>query len=72
MDDAQVQAMIEQWRRQLDKQMSELRLRQWCVEQVVKHLENNHVQTSAEFIAIADEILKFISAPFAEVFKGEN
>jgi hypothetical protein len=72
MNDAQVQAMFEQWSEKWRRQLEDLKLRQWCVEQVVKHLENNHVQTSAEFIAIADEILKFISAPFAEVFKDKN
>ena len=60
MDDAQVQQLVQTWRDQLENSMRELKLRQWCVEQSVK---------SCGTVA-AEHILKFITAPLAEMFKN--
>jgi hypothetical protein len=79
MDDAQVQALVEQWRKQLDKQMTEMGLRKWCVERAIAAydqdkgaLERNVVDDAASaflVVELAEDILKFVSAPFAEIFQ---
>jgi hypothetical protein len=65
MDDAQIAALVEQWRKQLDKQMTEMKLRQWCVE---KAIEAGH----GPIDVVAADLLKFVSAPFSEVFKDSE
>jgi hypothetical protein len=36
MDDVQVQQMVEAWRKQLNQQMADMKLRQWCVEKAIE------------------------------------
>lgn len=91
MDDTQVQALVEQWRKQIDKQMTEMGLRKYCVEQAIKSLTLEGSapailmsdaaplmsdaaptgSTNVKFavVALAEEILEFVSAPFAEIFQ---
>jgi hypothetical protein len=68
MDDAQVQQMVTAWREQLNKQMAELKLRQWCVEKAIEMAPR--FNSSVNFVDICEEMLKFVSAPFADAFKG--
>lgn len=67
MDDAQMAALVAQWRKQLENTMSELKLRQWCVEQAIEAGSPANVVS-----ANADDLLKFITEPFAELFKGRG
>ena len=66
MDDAQVAALVAQWRKQLENTMAELKLRQWCVEQAIEAGSPANVVS-----ANADDLLKFITEPFAELFKDQ-
>jgi hypothetical protein len=68
MDDAQVQSLMQNWRDALAKQMDEMRVRQWCVEQAIKVCEAG-APGCTDVYEIYDRILKFITAPFAETFK---
>ena len=63
MDDAQMAALVAQWRKQLENTMSELKLRQWCVEKAIEAGSAANVVS-----ANADDLLKFITEPFAELF----
>ena len=88
MDDAQVQALMQTWHDALAKQMADMKLRQWCVEQAIKalggqsfpppfvaHLPDEALRPAGEVtrirgvVTLSEQILKFISAPFAEIFK---
>ena len=62
MDDAQVQQMVQTWKDRLEKQMGEMKLRQWCVEQSIKY-----AAAGVKYDPII--LLQFIAAPFAETFK---
>lgn len=62
-----MQQMVEAWRKQLSQQMAELKLRQWCVEKAIEiapRLSGPH-----SFGQLCEQILLFVSAPFADVFK---
>lgn len=82
MDEQQVQQMVIQWRNQLEKSMVDMKLRQWCVEQAIKAIDgaggrpayvvngeiNEPGRVEFAVVRMAEDILKFITAPFAEVF----
>ncbi len=61
MNDAQVQQLMQSWHDGLEKQMGELRLRQWCVEQSIKY-------AAAGVKVDAMVLLQFITAPMADVW----
>jgi hypothetical protein len=69
MDDAQVAALVDQWRKQLDKQMTDMKLRQWCVEKAIEAKRRGSARPVDE---LAADLLKFVSAPFSEVFKDSE
>ncbi len=61
MTDEQVQQLMQNWRDALAKQMDELRLRQWCVEQSIKY-------AAAGMKYEPMVLLQFITAPMADVW----
>ncbi len=65
MDEVQVQQLVQTWRDQLEKQMGEMKLRQWCVEQSIKY-----ATAGVKYDPII--LLQFITAPFAETFKDSE
>ncbi len=70
MDDQQMQAMVESWRQKLQKDLAELRLRQWCVEKAIEIAPR--LNKPANFGELCEMILKFVSAPFEDVFKDDG
>ena len=74
MDDRQVQAMVdavEAWRTKINQDMSDMKLRQWCVERAIEIVSAR--QTTVEPIAdICEWMIKFVSAPFEDVFKSDG
>jgi hypothetical protein len=62
VSDQELQALVEAWRANLEKQMADMKLRQWCVEQSIKY-------AIAGRFTLPDDILKFITAPFADAFR---
>jgi hypothetical protein len=70
MDDAQVAAMAAQWRAHTIKQLDEMKLRQWCVEQAIKAYEFG-TPGEENLSDIYSGILKFIIAPFADITAAE-
>jgi hypothetical protein len=62
MSDEQVAALMQTWRDALAKQIDEMKLRQWCVEQSIKY-----AATGVKYDPII--LLQFITAPFAETFQ---
>lgn len=69
MDDAQLQAIFGKWTKDIDKKMTDMKLRQWCVEQAIK------VEPKGDgdaVVTLASDMMKFISDPFADVFKDRQ
>ena len=82
MDDAQMAALVAQWRKQLENTMSELKLRQWAIEQAIRmqgdgpallYADNSETPIKIQMAGVkaAREILEFITEPFAELFKDQ-
>lgn len=80
MDDAQVQALMQTWHEALVKQMADMKLRQWCVERAIESLGDHAtawmtggenpgpITVNFAVVSLSNEILKFITVPFAEIF----
>jgi hypothetical protein len=75
MDDRQVQAMVdavEAWRTKINQDMSDMKLRQWCVERAIELHQDARDRVPPEaFIRLCESIMKFVSAPFEDVFKDK-
>lgn len=69
MDDQQAIALATEWRKALEKQMAEMKVRQWCVEQAIKQSGG---MSRAEFQGIYTDILEFVSTPFSDIFKTDG
>ncbi len=67
MDNQQMVALADEWRKQLDRHMGEMKLRQWCVEQAGKW-----GGSPAELKQRYTDIMEFVSKPFSEVFKSDE
>lgn len=69
MDDAQLQAMMQQWRDRRAKQMDEMKVRQWCVELAVKAATERGSNVTYDVATTAERIFRFVTTPFADTFK---
>jgi hypothetical protein len=78
MDDAQVQAMVESWRKKLAADLDAMKLRQWCVEKAIESVnsggerfiqERDGVTVVYDVPTLAAALLAFITAPFADTFR---
>jgi hypothetical protein len=67
MNDQEMTVLVQQWQKRLEQQFTEMKLRQWCVEQAIKLCEAG-APGAENYSQIYQDLLKFISAPFAEIF----
>lgn len=75
MDDAQVRQMAEMQRQGLHVQresltsmISDMKLRQWCVERAIQVIESER-ENKLRIDVLSALIMKFVSEPFADIFK---
>ena len=78
MTDQQMLQMTQQWQDKLTKRFEDLQLRRWCIERAIEAVKTDGSpllvsgpdQMVIQFavVHLADHILKFITAPFAETF----
>ena len=69
MAEIDVQALYQKWNAAILKQIEEMKIRQWCVEQAVKIMV---VEKDNDLVTLADEIYWFITAPLGHFFTRTN
>ena len=77
---AQIAAMMEQWRHRIDDNFAKMKVREWCVQQAVEALkegpplmgQDDQGQQSFAVVALASDILAFISQPFSNIFVPDD
>ena len=60
-----MQAMFQRWNATAAKNIEEMRLRQWCIEQSVQTYKS---YSGGSVVQTAEEILAFVTQPVASVF----
>jgi hypothetical protein len=65
MAEIDVQALYLKWNATVLKQVEEMKIRQWCVEQAIKIMA---VQADNDTLTLADDIYSFVTTSFGKEF----
>ena len=65
MGEIDIQRLYQKWNESVHKQVEEMKIRQWCVEQAIKIMA---VQADNDTLTLADDIYSFVTTSFGKEF----
>ena len=68
MAEVDMQAIVEKWRLAVATQLDQMKVRQWCIEQVIKFVEASNADV--DLVDLAGDLLVFVTTPLNETFKA--